>query len=63
MSEPSGWLPTTPSTKLSFEAGPRDRPCWRCRVHLRWPPRYHGEWRVHFQCRKRPETTNYLELP
>jgi hypothetical protein len=39
------YLPTEPGTRISFEATRRDRPCWRCRFHLRWPP-----WRKHWNC-------------
>lgn len=42
----SDYLPTTPGTQMSWSVRMRRRPCWRCRLHLRWPP-----WRKHWQCR------------
>jgi hypothetical protein len=49
------YLPTLPGTYLEFSVKMRDRPCWRCRFRLRWPP-----GRRHFQCRPGP-TLRYLE--
>ena len=44
------FLPTTPATQVEFSTSKRrDRPCWRCRFHLRWPP-----WRKHWQCMMDP---------
>lgn len=48
-------MATTPGTQVEFSVTMRGRPCWRCRLHLWWPP-----WRVHWQCRPAPELT-YLE--
>ena len=50
------YLPTLPGTHMEFSAASpaRRRPCWRCRLHLRWRP-----WRRHWQCR-RPPVLEYL---
>jgi hypothetical protein len=50
------YLPTMPATQLEFQAAAPGRvPCWRCRLHLRWPP-----WRKHWLCRKPPDLV-YLD--
>jgi hypothetical protein len=46
------YLPTVPATQIEFSAGKRARPCWRCRCHLRFPPRRYGRWRTHWGCGK-----------
>ena len=49
------WLTTKPGTQVEWTTEIRDRPCWRCRLHLRWPP-----WRKHWGCRKPPPPMKYI---
>jgi len=50
------WWFTQPSTRLEWSVPARQRPCWRCRLHLRWPP-----WQRHWECRKPPRLI-YVDL-
>lgn len=56
MSEGKSYLTTTPGSLWEYTARRRQRPCWRCRFRLRWPP-----GRKHWQCRPAPRLV-YLDV-
>jgi hypothetical protein len=55
------FLTTTPGTQMSWEAKRRERPCWRCRLHLWFPPRRYGSWRAHWGCSRPYPIERYID--